>query len=162
MASYANLGSVLFWWKEMYTCSLAICCCLHCAVDFNILIIKDFFLSAPCWTLCCNGGINWSALTLSKQSCLISSSLLSDALCGVHTDAHTQRHIGTHTYTYYLHRGTCMWRKHMQIYTLWYAMVQCVSVRIHFCFSIHWMISLYSAVLIFYTHSLQTVLTAVC
>lgn len=38
-----------------------VCCCLHCVLVFNSFIIKGFFLSALCWTLSCNGGINWSA-----------------------------------------------------------------------------------------------------
>lgn len=60
MSLYANLGSILFWWKKMYKFSLAVCCCLHCVLVFNSFIIKGFSLSALCWTLSRNGGINWS------------------------------------------------------------------------------------------------------
>lgn len=60
MSLYANLGSILFWWKKTYKFSLAVCCCLHCVLVFNSFIIKGFSLSALCWTLSCNGGINWS------------------------------------------------------------------------------------------------------
>lgn len=61
LSLYANLGSILFWWKKKQQFSLAVCCCLHCVLVFNSFIIKGFSLPAPCWTLSCNAGINWSA-----------------------------------------------------------------------------------------------------
>ena len=75
--------------KRTYKLSLAVCCCLHCVLVFNSFIIKGFSLAAPCWTLSCNGGINWSTEV----------SAYNYVLSAAHYFTHIQTHAHTHTHT---------------------------------------------------------------
>lgn len=76
--------------KRTYKSSLAVCCCLHCVLVFNSFIIKGFSLAAPCWTLSCNGGINWSTEV----------SAYNYVLSPAHYFTHIQTHTHTHTHCF--------------------------------------------------------------
>ncbi len=63
--------------------------CLHFVLLFISFIIKGFSVSALCWTLSCNGGINWST-EISAYNYVLSSA-----------------HYFTHTHTYTVVQTYC-------------------------------------------------------